>query len=106
MQAAGGDLVSIHSAEENALVVSLLAATAGGPRYVAWTWTGGRDCQPATGECSWSDGSPWDFSNWDAGRPFFMFITDSRTSQFLEEPRPSLSLNLQNPLCYKRRLSL
>ena len=97
VQAAGGDLVSIHSEEENALVVSLLAAAAGSPRYVAWTWTGGRDCQPATGECSWSDGTAWDFSNWDAGRTFF--ITDPRISQFLEEPRSSLSLNLQNPMC-------
>merc|ERR1712243_141048 len=38
-QAEGGDLVSIHSQEENDFVVSMLAEKRSS--YTAWTWTGG-----------------------------------------------------------------
>merc|ERR1712154_329217 len=62
-QAEGGDLVSIHTQEENEFVVSLLAKRT---RYTAWTWTGGK-C--AGKDCSWSDGSPWDFDMFGEGQP-------------------------------------
>ena len=66
LQEAGGDLVSIHSVEENEFVVSLLAEVRGS--YVSWTWTGGASCSPATSACTWSDGTAFDYSNWGDGR--------------------------------------
>eukprot|EP00090_Calanus_glacialis_P026911 TRINITY_DN42311_c0_g1_i1.p1 TRINITY_DN42311_c0_g1~~TRINITY_DN42311_c0_g1_i1.p1 ORF type:complete len:148 (-),score=32.16 TRINITY_DN42311_c0_g1_i1:42-485(-) len=63
-QAVGGDLVSIHSQEENAFLVTLLAETRMG--YTTWTWTGGK-CLGH--DCTWSDGSAWDFQLFGEGQP-------------------------------------
>jgi hypothetical protein len=62
-QALGGDLVSIHSQEENDFVVALLAVDTA--RYIVWTWTSG-ECLGH--DCSWSDGSAWDFQLFDEGQ--------------------------------------
>ena len=68
LQEAGGDLVSIHSVEENEFVVTLLEEVRASGRYVSWTWTGGASCSPATSACTWSDGTAFDYSNWGDGR--------------------------------------
>merc|ERR1711936_457204 len=62
--AALGDLVSIHSQEENDFVVALLAEKK--TSYTAWTWTGGK-CQGK--DCTWSDGSDWEFDQFGDGQP-------------------------------------
>merc|ERR1712154_305271 len=53
----GGDLVSIHSAEENDFVLSLLAPPDKSKEgYTAWTWTSGM-CPGM--KCEWIDGTAW-----------------------------------------------
>ena len=54
----GADLASIHSQEENQLIVSLLEDS---PAWIAGSIT------EEDGEFMWLDGSPWDFTNWDQG---------------------------------------
>ena len=55
----GADLPSIHSQEENNLIVSLLGDS---PAWIAGSIT------EEEGEFRWLDGSPWDFTNWDHGK--------------------------------------
>jgi hypothetical protein len=53
------DLASIHSASENAEVAALCPV---------WCWLGGSDLGQE-GTWTWSDGSAWDYENWDTGQP-------------------------------------
>ena len=53
-------LVSIHSEEEHQFVVGL----DGG-----FPWLGGRRDPGKGNNFVWSDGTPWDYSNWDQGQP-------------------------------------
>merc|ERR1719334_1655710 len=63
----GGDLVSIHSAEENDFVLSLLAPPDKSKEgYTAWTWTSGM-CPGM--KCEWIDGTAWDFDMFKDGQP-------------------------------------
>ncbi|KAM9750923.1 galactose-specific lectin nattectin-like [Menidia menidia] len=61
----GGNLASIHSAEENKFLSDLVLRVTGVRRY---TWIGGFD---AVGEKTWlwSDGSPAKYFNWSKGQP-------------------------------------
>merc|ERR1712029_735341 len=65
-EALGGALVSIHSAEENDFVLSLVPPNKSGDGYTAWTWTSGK-CPGM--ECEWGDGSSWDFDMFKEGQP-------------------------------------
>ena len=56
----GGDLTSIHSAEENQFLATI--------SQNAYTWIGGNDLD-TEGTFVWSDGSAWDFTQWEAGEP-------------------------------------
>ena len=47
--------MSIHSSKENIFLRSLITASS--------AWTGGLS------KLSWSDGSAWEFDNWEAGQP-------------------------------------
>ena len=58
--AEGGRLVSVTSAEENAVVASLMSATVS-------CWIGARKL---TGlPWTWADGTPWSFTHWCPGEP-------------------------------------
>lgn len=58
--AEGGDLVSIHSQEENDFVTGLLNPS-------SWlTWTGGYDCEANEG-CKWFDNTAFNYTNWAPG---------------------------------------
>ena len=59
-QALGGDLASIHSAAENAEAIALAA---GRPMRI------GLSDSALEGSFVWSDGTQFDFSNWDSGQP-------------------------------------
>ena len=55
-------LVSLHSEEEHQFVVGLHGG-AGSP------WLGGRRDPENREIWVWSDGTPWDYSNWAGGQP-------------------------------------
>lgn len=57
----GGHLASIHSQAEEDFLYSLLGA-------VSITWLGATD-KNQEGVFVWTDGSDWDYSNWDSGEP-------------------------------------
>ena len=56
------DLASIHSEEEN----DFLREITGNTHKV---WLGGRRCCPGCQAFEWSDGTPWDFTDWYRGEP-------------------------------------
>ena len=56
-------LVSINSARENALVGKLI------PDGIRATWIGGKRVCTGCNEWTWTDGTPWDFENWQTGEP-------------------------------------
>ena len=55
----GAHLASIHSAEEQKFVQTNF------PEYI---WLGGND-KAKEGTWVWSDGTPWDYSDWHSGQP-------------------------------------
>jgi Lectin C-type domain len=61
-QSLGGDLASIHSAAENAAVWAIVSQRGG------QAWIGGNDAV-GEGTWRWSDGTPWDYSNWWPNQP-------------------------------------
>ena len=71
--ALGGSLGSIHSAEENEFITSLLRPY--GDPWGPYTWLGARRVSGEwSGEVddsvySWEDGTPWDYSNWADRHP-------------------------------------
>lgn len=56
-QALGAHLASIHSQGENDFILELLAPSA--------SWLGGKS-MTVEGEWLWTDGTSWDYSNWDS----------------------------------------
>ena len=70
-QASGGELASIHSAEDNAEVYALIQRNsdfhASHGRYPG-TWIGFND-KAREGTWVWSDGSPTDYVNFQSGEP-------------------------------------
>ena len=54
------NLVSIHSEEEHQFVVGLNGG---------FPWLGGRRDPGKGNNFVWSDGTPWDYSNWARGQP-------------------------------------
>jgi len=54
------NLVSIHSEEEHQFVVGLNGG---------FPWLGGRRDPENLSNFVWSDGTPWDYSNWASGQP-------------------------------------
>ena len=57
-----GDLASIPNQETNEFIVSFFQLN-------AWPWIGGYDYNE-NGVWKWSDGTPWQFENWDVDQPF------------------------------------
>uniref|UniRef100_A0A8C6TD72 C-type lectin domain-containing protein n=1 Tax=Neogobius melanostomus TaxID=47308 RepID=A0A8C6TD72_9GOBI len=55
----GGNLASIHTDWENIFIRGLINGH---------TWLGGHDMDQE-GEWMWTDGSPWDYTNWADGEP-------------------------------------
>nr|XP_006013988.1 PREDICTED: aggrecan core protein-like [Latimeria chalumnae] len=55
-----GHLASVHSKEENEFIVTLIKKAANSDRQV---WIGGSDCYKDQ-NFVWTDGSEWDFENW------------------------------------------
>ena len=63
-QAEGGDLASVHSTGENEFIRQL--------GRTERLWLGGRRTSCTGRACTdftWSDGSAWDYDNWDRGEP-------------------------------------
>jgi len=59
--AAGGNLVSITSAQENTFIATAFA----GERY----WIGARRATTVASAFIWADGSVWSFDSWEPGEP-------------------------------------
>ena len=55
-------MVSIHSEEEHPFVVGLQGAPSD-------SWLGGRRDPGNHSNWVWSDGTPWDYTNWRSGEP-------------------------------------
>ena len=62
----GGDLASVHSVEENNLIISLLKDRPEREGKKS-TWIAGSITE-RDGHFRWMDGTDWDFENWDQGR--------------------------------------
>ncbi|XP_041098899.1 lectin-like [Polyodon spathula] len=61
----GGNLASIHSVEDNQAIQNLIRNNDASNGY---TWIGGSDCFKE-GSWYWTDGSKWDYNNWNKGEP-------------------------------------
>ena len=73
-QAAAGNLALIHNAADNAAIENLVYQTFGSAGLTGTeAWLGGTfPGQPSGGSrtgWTWSDGSNWDYSNWNANEP-------------------------------------
>ncbi|XP_033855407.2 lectin-like [Acipenser ruthenus] len=66
----GGNLASVHSVEENNFIQNLINKNDASD---AFTWLGGSDCFKE-GSWYWTDGSKWDYNNWNKGEPNNLFI--------------------------------
>ncbi|KAK6754704.1 hypothetical protein RB195_013596 [Necator americanus] len=65
----GGHLVSIHSQAENDFVHSMTYPLTS-HSYNEMVWLGGRRASPPfDNQWTWTDGSPFDYTNWDDGEP-------------------------------------
>ena len=62
-QQEGGNLVSVTSEAINEHIYNEKKR-----RDLSWLWLGGSD-QDKEGVWKWSDGSPWDFKNWNHREP-------------------------------------
>ena len=62
----GGELASIHSAEQNAEAYALASSLDASSNYYAWI---GFNDLTAEGTWAWSDGSTVDYTNWNDGEP-------------------------------------
>lgn len=63
-QSIGGHLASIHNATDNTFIHTTFASPAGG-----WgVWLGLNDAA-VEGSYVWSDGTPYDYQNWNPGEP-------------------------------------
>ncbi|XP_028664630.1 lactose-binding lectin l-2-like isoform X5 [Erpetoichthys calabaricus] len=61
----GGNLASVHSSDANQFITTLIKSKdPSGPV----TWLGGSNCVRDS-TWLWTDGSKWDFTNWNAGEP-------------------------------------
>merc|ERR1712126_249674 len=60
------ELASIHSWKENVFLTSLLSDN---PRATL-TWLGAEGCVKDQTNCTWLDGSVWDFDNWGPTDPY------------------------------------
>ncbi|XP_039631401.1 lectin-like [Polypterus senegalus] len=61
----GGHLASVHNADANKYITSFIKSKdSSGPV----TWLGASDCQQVS-VWLWTDGSKWDYTNWNKGEP-------------------------------------
>ena len=63
-EAAGGDLTSVNDQQEKSDVVALIERAG----LDEWVWIGGTD-KVTEGEFVWSDGSSFNFTDWNTGEP-------------------------------------
>ncbi|XP_059189846.1 galactose-specific lectin nattectin-like [Centropristis striata] len=61
----GGNLASVHNADENAFLRDHIETVSGARRH---TWIGGSDGE-REGQWLWSDGTPFDYARWSIGEP-------------------------------------
>ncbi|CAJ0926198.1 unnamed protein product, partial [Mesorhabditis belari] len=64
---ANANLASIHSPEQNQIVYELTKT--GVNDLQAWILFGGQRTGPGVDDWKWSDGSPWNYTNWAPGEP-------------------------------------
>ncbi|XP_028449607.1 galactose-specific lectin nattectin-like isoform X2 [Perca flavescens] len=64
-QTAGGNLASIHSAEEHTFIRNYIKEVIGTDKY---TWIGGSDAVKE-GTWMWTDGSKFNYKSWGVGEP-------------------------------------
>ncbi|MBN3290152.1 LADD protein, partial [Polypterus senegalus] len=61
----GGNLASVHSSGDNQFITSLIKRS---DSHEPASWLGGSNCV-RTSSWLWTDGSQWDFTNWNPGEP-------------------------------------
>ncbi|XP_051787828.1 lectin-like isoform X7 [Erpetoichthys calabaricus] len=61
----GGNLASVHSSGANHFITSLIKRS---DSHEPTTWLGGSNCV-RTSSWLWTDGSQWDFTNWNPFEP-------------------------------------
>ncbi|MBN3292761.1 LADD protein, partial [Polypterus senegalus] len=61
----GGNLASVHSSSDNQFITSLIRSR---DSHNPTSWLGGSNSE-LTSSWLWTDGSDWDFANWNPGEP-------------------------------------